>query len=118
LSRGRISNVLGTVLCFKLKHTRLVEGDVEITKRQYLHHNTNASTPKTTTTATIIITATIKAKTTPIITGNTITTGATVTKAKGIKGKTFVKRVTKQYHDNCSHYLSKTFQDKLLRILK
>ena len=73
----------------KLKLTTLVVGDVELTKRQYLHHNTNASTP--TTTATITITAT-KAKTTTINctpTATTIFTGATTTtnKPKGIKEK-------------------------------
>ena len=71
-------------------------GDVELTKRQYLHHSTTDSTPRTTTTttATIVVTATTttttKAKTTTINsspTATTITTcaAATTNKSKGIK---------------------------------
>jgi hypothetical protein len=60
---GHISKILGTVLCLKLKLTILVVGVVELTKRLYLDHNTNAFTP--TTTATFTITAT-KTKTTTI----------------------------------------------------
>ena len=79
----------------KLKLTTLVVGDVELTKRQYLHHNTNASTPTTTATTT---TAT-KAKTTTINctpTATTIFTGATTTtnKPKGIKAKILGNIVT------------------------
>ena len=74
----------------KLKLTTLVVGDVELTKRQYLHHNTNASTPTTTAT---------KAKTTTINctpTATTIFTGATTTtnKPKGIKAKILGNIVT------------------------
>ena len=58
LSNGHTSNILGTVSYVKLKLTALVVGDVELTKRQYLHHNTTVSTPTTTTTFTIIFTAT------------------------------------------------------------
>ena len=89
----------------KLKLTTLVVGDLELTKRQYLHHNTTASTPTTTTTITAntIITATTttatKAKTTTINstpTATTITTGATNTtnKPKGIKAKILGNIVT------------------------
>ena len=58
LSKGHLSNIPGTVSCVKLKLTIIVVGDVELTKRKYLHHNTSASTPTSTTTAIIIITAT------------------------------------------------------------
>ena len=37
-------DILGAVWCLKLKPTGLVLGDVELTKRQYLHPNTVAST--------------------------------------------------------------------------
>jgi hypothetical protein len=66
LSKEHTSNILGTVSCVKLKLTTLVVGDVELTKRQYLHHNTNASTPTTSANFTITATTTTatKAKTT------------------------------------------------------
>ena len=66
----------------KLKLTWLVLGDVELTERQYLHHDTTGSTPKATTAAAIIITDIA-------IIAITITTGtaATATRANGIKGK-------------------------------
>ena len=81
----------------KLKLTGLVVGDVELTKRQYLHHSTTASTARTT--STIIITpattTATKAKTTSINSSinsaaTNIITGAvtTATKAKGIKVET------------------------------
>ena len=38
ISKGYISNILGTVSCVKLKLTTLVVGDVGLTKRQCLHH--------------------------------------------------------------------------------
>ena len=37
LSKGRISNILGTVCCVKLKLTGLFVRNVDLTKRQYLH---------------------------------------------------------------------------------
>ena len=58
LSKGHISNILGTILYVKLKLKTLVVGNIELTKRQYLHRNTTASTPTTTTSNTIIIIAT------------------------------------------------------------
>ena len=68
----------------KLKLTTLVVEDLELTKKQYLHHNTTASTPTTTTTATKAKTPTINSAPT----ATTLTTGATTTnKLKGIKAK-------------------------------
>jgi hypothetical protein len=93
LSKGHISNILRAVSFVKIKLTTLVVGDVELTKRQYLHHRTNASTPKATAIITITTTTTAtKAKTTTfncILTAPTIFTGATNTtnKPKGIKAK-------------------------------
>jgi hypothetical protein len=56
LSKGCSSNILGTVWCVKLKLIGLVERDVELTKRKYLHPNVTASTPNTAT-LTIITTS-------------------------------------------------------------
>ena len=53
LSKGRINNILGTASSMKLRITRLIVGDVELTKREYL----NASAT-TTAAAVFIITAT------------------------------------------------------------
>ena len=39
-------------MCLNLKLTGLVVGDIELTKRQYLHPNTKASTRTTTTNTT------------------------------------------------------------------
>ena len=82
----------------KLKPTMHLVGDVELTKMQYLHHNTTASTLTSTTTATIIIIATTATKTTTTInsTATAITTGAinTTNKYKGIKAKILGNIVT------------------------
>ena len=65
----------------KLKLTTLVVGGVELTKRQILHHNIAVSTPKTITTANVIITnitaTATKAKTSTINRTPTATTLAT-----------------------------------------
>ena len=77
MSKGHNDNILGTVLCVKLKLTRPVLGNVEQIKRQRLHHNTTVSTPPATT-ATIIVTVT---------TENATKTTTTAAKANGIKAK-------------------------------
>ena len=93
LSIGHIINILETIFYVKLKLTRLVVGDVELTKRQYLHHSITTSSP---TIATIIMTTTTTiattAKTTTInsaTTAMTKTTSAATTsnKPKGNKAK-------------------------------
>ena len=89
-----------------MKLTRLVVGDVELTKRQYWYHNATASTPRTTSTANIIISAT-KAKTTTInCAATTMTTGATAiaAKAKGIKAKILgnIEIVLKKFETHCA----------------
>ena len=56
LSKGCNNNILGIVWFVKLKLTRLVVRDVELTKRKYLHYNATTST-HTTTTATIVTTS-------------------------------------------------------------
>ena len=77
-------------MCIKLKLAWLVVGDVELTKRQYLHpsaaaftHGTIIPTPTTTT-------ATEAKNTTINYTATTITAATTTaaTEAKGLKPKT------------------------------
>jgi len=53
LSKGCNSSILGTVWCVKLKLTRLVVRDVELTMRKFLHPIATAPA-HTTTTVTII----------------------------------------------------------------
>jgi hypothetical protein len=95
LSKGDISNFLGTVWCVKLKLTGLVVGGVELTKRRYLHFDTTFSTLTTATTTATIIAATTTATKTKAGTINStttiITTGTTTmaSKAKGNMVKNF-----------------------------
>ena len=62
LSKGRVSNILGTAWSTKLKLTGFVAGDAEITKRQYLHA---ATTTSITVIATIITSASTNISTKP-----------------------------------------------------
>ena len=64
MSKGHISNILGTVLFLKLKLTVIVLGDVELTRRQYLHLNAAASTPTTDIITTVTVITTTAATTT------------------------------------------------------
>ena len=99
---------------WKLKLTNLVVGDVELTRRQYLHHNTTASTPKTTTTTTTITATTttaIKANTTAIdstattITATTVATGAIVQVKKNLQAKNLdnIESVLNEIKTNYAH---------------
>ena len=88
MSKVHNSNILGLVLCLKLKLTEFVVTDVEQTKRQYLHPNATDS-PLNTTTATKAKSTIINSTATTTTTATAITTGVTttVTKSNGISQK-------------------------------
>ena len=116
----------------KLKLTTLVVGNVELTKRRYLHNNTTASTPTATSTANLIIITTAatatKAKTTTVKctpTATIITTDATATnKPKGVKGENFGQYINcikinqnTLCHIGCQKAMSVKLQDLLMGLI-